>query len=571
VVLLGWPYLRFSIAAVATVLAIAVIVTPAPASLELLRYVAGILLIAIVGYLAYELRLANRNWELILCGLSDAIIIIDKGRGIRFTNLAAEGMTGWSSRETGGRKLEEIVKLTGDKRSEIPDLSMQNLLHEGTVFRTVNPLKINFRDGRQIWVEANGSPVRDRKGKVTGAILVLRDVTASREAQDHLNRSQRMEAVGRLASGVAGDFNDLLTVMTGFSEMLRKDLEPADHRRRFADEIFDAADRAAALARQLTTLGQKQPGPLKVQDLSTMIVSMETMLRRILGDRIELVIVPGTGKIRADASQIEQVIVNLAINSRDAMPQGGRFVIEIAGMDIDETQASKWPALRPGAYVTLSVSDTGTGMDAETREHLFEPFFTTKTNGAGSGLGLSVVYGIIQQSGGYINVYSQVEAGTIFEIFLPRHRGTSEIVLPTVFPRVKRGSETVLIADDDHAVRKLVYAILATNGYKVLEARDGVEALALYRTHQSKVSIVVTDVVMPKMSGPELRTRLLQMNPALKVLYMSGHQEADLGGESGSDEEERILTFLSKPFTPDVLLTKVRELLDRPASRAPHN
>jgi hypothetical protein len=231
---------------------------------------------------------------------------------------------------------------------------------------------------------------------------------------------------------------------------------------------------------------------------------METMLRRLLGGQIELVIMPGSGKVKADPSQLEQVIVNLAMNSREAMPNGGKFVIEIATMEIDEGQIEKWPGLTPGSYVTMAVSDTGTGMDAETRAHLFEPFFTTKTTGKGAGLGLSIVYGIIQQSGGRINFYSQVGAGTIFEIFLPRFKGTTEVVLPRVPRRIKRGSETVLIADDEDGVRKLMHAVLATNGYKVIEARDGAEALALYEANQAKVSIVVTDVVMPNMNGLEL-------------------------------------------------------------------
>jgi two-component system cell cycle sensor histidine kinase/response regulator CckA len=397
-----------------------------------------------------------------------------------------------------------------------------------------------------------------------GGILVLRDVTAQREVQDQMNQTQRMDAVGRLANGFAGDFNDLLTVVTGFSEMLRGDLDEGDHRRRFAEEIYVAAERAAGLTRQLKALGRRQPGAMKVQDLSALVGSMETMLRRLLGGQIELVIVPGVGKVKADSAQLEQVIVNLAMNSRDAMPDGGKFVIEISNMEIDEAQTHKWPGVKPGSYVTMAVSDTGTGMDAETRAHLFEPFFTTKAKDKGTGLGLSIVYGIIQQSGGYINVYSQLGAGTIFEIFLPREKGTNEWALPPIRDRSKRGSETVLIADDEEGVRKLVYAVLATNGYKVLEAKDGAEALAIYEANQSKISIVVTDVVMPNMTGLQLGERVNQLNPGAVVLYMSGYQDNPVGAASGAPEHERDRVFLNKPFKPDVLLTKVRELLDGP-------
>jgi len=527
------------------------------------RFTTYVLSTVIIAYLAGELRRMGARWEATLSSIGDGVVVIDRNGCVRFLNPAAEGITGWTARDARKKRLEEVVRFTDEKTGEALDAPAAVLLDQGKTSRVTRPKKLTSRDGHEVWVEDSSAPVRNEKGKLIGAVLVLRDVTARREVQDQVNQSQRMDAIGRLAGGVAGDFNDLLTVMTGYSEMLRSDLDKGDHRWRFADEIYVAADRAAGLTRQLTALGNKPPGAMKVQDLSALVVSMETMLRRILGAQIDLVIVPGSGKVKSDTQQLEQVLVNLAMNSRDAMPHGGKFVVEIASMEIDESQTDKWPGLKAGNYVTMAVSDTGAGMDAETRAHLFEPFFTTKTKGKGSGLGLSIVYGIIQQSGGYINVYSQLGAGTIFEIFLPRHKGTVEHVMPPVPRRSKRGSETVLIVEDEDGVRKLIYSVLAANGYKVLEARDGAEALAIYEAHQEKLSLVVTDVVMPNMTGLELGERLNRLNPALLVLYMSGYQEDQI---AGADEHERQYIFLQKPFTPDVLLTRVRELLDRPVA-----
>jgi CheY-like chemotaxis protein len=302
---------------------------------------------------------------------------------------------------------------------------------------------------------------------------------------------------------------------------------------------------------------------MKVLDLGATITSLETMLRRLLGDRIDLMIMSNSGRVKADASQLEQVIVNLAMNSRDAMPDGGKFVIEIGSLEIEEGHADKWPGVKPGSYMTMAVSDTGIGMDAETRAHLFEPFFTTKSNEKGTGLGLSIVYGIIQQSRGYINVFSHLGAGTIFEIFLPREKGTAEIVLAPTEHRKQRGSETVLIADDEEGVRKLVHAVLATNGYKVLEARDGVEALALFEANQLEVRAVVTDVVMPKMTGIELGEHLRRIKPAMPILYITGYHDKSGGGKGASGDDEGVQAFLHKPFTPNALLIQLRELLDK--------
>jgi CheY-like chemotaxis protein len=289
---------------------------------------------------------------------------------------------------------------------------------------------------------------------------------------------------------------------------------------------------------------------------------MEPMLRRLLGQNIDLILLnsPGLGRIKADPAQIEQAIVNLATNSRDAMPRGGKLVIESANVEVDETGAKNL-AIRPGAYVMLAVSDTGSGMDPETRSRLFEPFFTTKAPGKGSGLGLSTVYGTIKQSEGQVTVYSQPGCGTIFEIYLPR---VKEPITEPPRARSAKGSETILLVDDEEGVRKLVCAVLQSNGYDVLEAANGAAALAVYEKNSHKIDLVLTDIVMPQMTGFELGTQLEQKTPGLKILYMSGYRDNASGGGGGDAPR----AFLHKPFTPDVLLSKVREVLDAEKSEA---
>ncbi len=293
-------------------------------------------------------------------------------------------------------------------------------------------------------------------------------------------------------------------------------------------------------------------------DLNAAIVSMETMLTRLLGQQIELVFLPGPGvhRVKADAGQVEQLVVNLAMNSRDAMPEGGKFVIETALTDLTADTSARPDSLPAGSYILLTVSDTGTGMDAATRSRLFEPFFTTKSQGKSTGLGLSIVYGIVKQSGGDIAVYSQPGSGTIFEIYFPRSRENDTSVRRA--PRGPRGTETILVADDDDGVRKLVHAVLATSGYTVIEAIDGKEALGIFTAQPGRFEMVLTDVVMPNMNGFEFGNRVSQLKPAQKVLYMSGFRDTPLAGV----EAERDRLFINKPFTPDALLTRVREVLD---------
>jgi two-component system, cell cycle sensor histidine kinase and response regulator CckA len=379
-----------------------------------------------------------------------------------------------------------------------------------------------------------------------------------------VTHSQKMQAVGRLAGGVAGDFNNVLTVITGYAELLRTEIPATSPLRRFVDEIIYAGDRAAGLTRHLLAFSRGPGVQPRVLDLNAMLSDLEPMLERLLGQKIELVVLPGPslGRIAADPAQMEQVIVNLATNARDAMPGGGKFVIESENIDVEGVN-SKNLGLKPGPYVMLAISDTGTGMDADTRSRLFEPFFTTKDPGKGSGgLGLATVYGIVKQCEGQITVYSRPGCGTIFEIYLPR--AAEAVALPVTRKVSPKGSETILLVDDEDGVRQLVFAVLKSHGYDVLEASNGSAALATYDKNFHKIDMVLTDVVMPQMNGFDLGRELAARAPRLKILYMSGYR--DNPGETGGGEAPR--AFLHKPFTPDGLLNKVREVLDGEARMA---
>ncbi len=384
---------------------------------------------------------------------------------------------------------------------------------------------------------------------------------ALRESEDRLRQSQKMEAVGQLAGGVAHDFNNLLMVITGYSDQLLARLPAADPLRRKVEQIRKAGDRAASLTRQLLAFSRKQVIEPKVLDLNAVVAGIEKMLRRLIGEDIDIVTLPGRelGRVRADPGQVEQLIMNLVVNSRDAMPLGGRLSLETANVDVAASAASGHGGVDPGRYVVLTIADTGSGMDRETLSRAFEPFFTTKEPGKGTGLGLATVYGIVQQSGGHIRVESEVGRGTTFRIYLPRVDDAPEARVDATGP-APAGRETLLLVEDDPAVRELVRELLADSGYTVLEARHAGEALEIAERYQGAIHLLVTDVVMPQMNGAELARRLVTVRPGLPVLYMSGYTD-DLIAQRGVLSEGTVL--LEKPFTPDALSRKIREALER--------
>jgi PAS domain S-box-containing protein len=497
------------------------------------------------------ISLLRRSQDLqtsILEGMTDAVVVTDTRGSIAYLNPAAEALSGLESARAANQPFTEVFPLR--------DADTGQLL--GTTASTQSGAHILLvaKDGTEYSVEESSAPIRGRDGRITGGIIVLRNVSRRRQMQDQLTQSQKMEAIARLAGGVAGDFNNLLTVITGFGELLTAEMKPGDPLRRFAEEILGAAERAAGLARQLLAFGKGPPATAQPHDLNALVVSMKTMLSRMLGPSIDVVVLADarSSRVKTDPGQIEQIVANLAMNARDAMPSGGRFVIGTSDFETQLDAPGPLPDLPPGQYVMLTVSDTGIGMDAETRSRLFEPFFTTK--GRGPGLGLSTVYGIVKQHGGRITVYSQPAAGTIFEIYFPRAKDMPDLV-PKRRLRGPRGSETILIADDEEAVRKLVHAVLATSGYTVIEARDGAEALSLFEQQRDKIDMVLTDVVMPQMNGYELASRIEGLDPRKKIMFMSGFQDAHVGGDF-----ERTHPFLSKPFTPEVLLKQVRATLN---------
>ena len=381
------------------------------------------------------------------------------------------------------------------------------------------------------------------------------------ETQDQLTQARKMEAVGRLAGGIAHDFNNLLTVMTGRSQLLLRRLTPEDPVRSEIELIEKTANRAADLTRQLLAFSRKQILQPAVMNLNAAVATMSEMLRRTIGEDVLLVTAldPALGWVQADPSQIEQIVINLAVNARDAMPKGGRLTLETANVELDGAYARAHVGAHPGPHVMLAVSDTGVGMDADTRTRIFEPFFTTKGPGKGTGLGLATVYGIVKQSGGHICVYSELGQGTAFKIYLPRVDPAADPVEPGgLLAHVAQGRETILLVEDEGAVRELARDILEANGYEVLEARHGDEALAICERHSEAIHLMLTDVVMPGMNGRELAERLARLRPETKVLYMSGYTDNAIviGGVLNGRA-----VFLQKPFTPDALARKVREVL----------
>ncbi|MBI3326006.1 MAG: response regulator [Nitrospinae bacterium] len=390
---------------------------------------------------------------------------------------------------------------------------------------------------------------------------------ALRQSEEWIRQAQKMEAIGRLAGGIAHDFNNLLTIIMGYSELLLSGLTPVDPLRRNAEGIKKAADRATDLTRQLLAFSRRQMLAPVVLSLNGVIDNVAPILQRLIGEDITLVTVcdPTLRHVKADPGQVEQVIMNLAVNARDAMPQGGKLTIETANVELDKGTGRRREDLRPGRYALLAVRDTGCGIDAETRSHLFEPFFTTKEPGKGTGLGLSTVYGIVQQNSGYIEVDSEPERGATFKIYLPHVGAANEVLEPgTTHIRPPGGAETVLLVEDEAGIRELVREMLQRTGYTVLEAANGLEALELCERHRGPVHLLLTDVRMPGISGPEVAQRLAPLHPDMKVLYMSGYT-----GDALADQDMVGLgtALLEKPFLPDALVRKVREVLDANRTR----
>ena len=463
----------------------------------------------------------------------------------------------------GYRSTEEVLLLDPTKDVFAHTEEHLRLIEEFRRTGRLDGIEVKWKrsDGKTITVRISGRAVSSADEPADVLEAIAEDVTDRRVLEDQFRQAQKMEAVGRLAGGVAHDFNNLLMVISGYAEVMLSTLE-SDHRlREKALAIQQASDRATTLTRQLLAFSRKQLLELKIVDVNAIVSDMERLLRPLIGENVQFVtrLSPDAAHIRADAGQLEQVLMNLVVNAKDAMSSGGTLTIQTEKMLVDENHRRGPTFIRPGDYVVLSVTDTGMGMDKETQSRIFEPFFTTKEKGKGTGLGLSTVYGIVKQSGGYVMVQSEPNHGTTFQIYLPRVEGVgAEKHSAPAVPIALGGTETVLLVEDEESVRQLVRETLAAKGYRVIEASNGESGLAVATQHEGKIDLVITDVVMPGMGGRELVQQLAQTRPETKVLYLSGYTEDAIvnGGtlESGA-------AFLQKPFTLQSLARKVREVL----------
>jgi PAS domain S-box-containing protein len=515
------------------------------------------------------LRESEEKYRTILENIEDGYFEVDIAGNLTFFNDSLCRMLGYSK--------DEMIGMNNRKYT---DQENAKKLYEAfnKVYRTGEPIKgfgweVVAKDGTKLFGEVSVSLIKDSKGQPAGFRGIARDITERKRAeeekatlQEELRQSQKMEAIGGLAGGIAHDFNNLLTVISGNCQLSLLELKEKDSLKGNIEEIKAAADRAASLTRQLLAFSRRQVLNMKVLDLNTIIRDLEKMLRRMIGEDIELItsLADDLGTVKTDPGWIEQVIMNLAVNARDAMPSGGKLVIETNNAELAEPYARSHVAIKPGRYVKLSVNDTGIGMAPEVKEHLFEPFFTTKKKGKGTGLGLSTVYGIVKQSGGDIWAHSKPGLGTTFNIYLPRMDDSLEGMRNKVTrEELLGGGETILVVEDEEDVRRLAVRILERQGYTVLEASCGNDALVLSKERKEPIHMVLTDVVMPGMNGRQLADQLIHLHPKMKVLYMSGYTDNAVFHHGILEEG---VNYIQKPFTIGGLMKKMREVLDRSPS-----
>jgi PAS domain S-box-containing protein len=504
------------------------------------------------------LRASEERFRALVENSSDALLLLDAVGRVTYITPSSPRHLGWRPDQMIGRSIFDFIH--PDDREQLGHRMTEVLQRPGHSLTDVG--RLLHADGA--WRVMEGVAVnRLNDPSVAAIVLNVRDITDRRRLEDQLRQAQKMEAVGQLAGGVAHDFNNLLTAILGYCNLMLDDLPREDPLRADLEEIHSAGERAAALTRQLLAFSRRQMLQPQVVDVNTIVRQLEKLLRRLISEDVELVtaLAPNLMPVRVDPASIEQILVNLAVNARDAMPLGGRLTIETANVELDGAYALAHVTVKPGRYVMLAVSDTGQGMDEATRARVFEPFFTTKEQGKGTGLGLATVYGMVKQSGGYIWVYSEPGRGSVFKVYLPH---AEQRVAPPAEHLGRRhtddmhGWETVLLVEDEDAVRALAREVLRRHGYIVLEARHGVEALRAAERHTDDIHLMVTDVVMPHMSGRDLVERLSTVRPKMKVLFMSGYTDHAV--------MHRDLTpgsaFIQKPFTPEAFARKVRAVLD---------
>jgi PAS domain S-box-containing protein len=504
-----------------------------------------------------QLRQSEERYRALIEGVRDMIFTLGLDGRITSLNPAFETTTGWPSAEWLGKPFEDLLH-----PDDVPlalELVSRGIRAER---QPVRELRVRTRTGEYRVGEFAATP-QMREGQLVGILGTARDVTERVSLEQQLRQAQKMEAIGRLAGGVAHDFNNILTAITGFADLVLEDLGAQDPRRRDVAEIARAAERAAGLTRQLLAFSRQQVMQAQVLDLNALVAGTEAMLGRLLGEDVALAtrFAPNLGAVKADPGQLEQVIMNLAVNARDAMPNGGKLTIETANVELDDSYTEEHIPTQPGPYVMLAVTDTGVGMDEKTQTHLFEPFFTTKERGKGTGLGLATAYGIVKQSGGYIWVYTELGRGTTFKIYLPRVAAAPEPPRSGALPGpALDGTETVLLAEDEAGVRAVARQALIRHGYTVLEAPSAEAALDLAERYTGPIHLLLTDVVMPGMNGRALAIRLAERRSDLRIIYMSGYAEEAI---TRHGVLEQGLTYVQKPFTPDDLVRRVRAALDQ--------
>jgi len=495
-----------------------------------------------------------------IASLSQGLVIADSlqpDNPIIFANPGFEKLTGYTQAEILDRNCRFLQgPKTDPAAAEKIRLAMQNS-------QPVQVEILNYRkDGQTFWSELIITPIRDAEGKVTHFVGIQNDITMRKQLEEQFRQAQKMDAFGQLAGGVAHDFNNLLTIINGYSEMLLESLSQSDPSWQLIAEIHKAGERSAGLTRQLLAFSRQQILATRILNLNEVVADTDKMLRRLIGEDIRLTTTLETHPwaVLADPGQVEQVLLNLAVNARDAMPRGGRLTIETRNVELDEAYVRTRKDATAGPHVALSVTDTGTGMPPEVTVKIFEPFFTTKEAGKGTGLGLATVYGIVKQSGGHVAVYSEVGVGTTFKVYLPRTEQSSERPKsPSRFLAPPRGTETILLAEDEAAVRTLTRTILTGCGYRVLEAADGDEAVRVAAGHDGPIHLLITDVVMPGAGGRAVAERITERFPTIRVIYVSGYTD-DAVIRHGVLREG--VNFVQKPFTPAALARKVRDVLD---------
>lgn len=494
----------------------------------------------------------------LLNAVQQAVVATDPEGIVIFWNSFAENLYGWAAEEAVGKPIEELTPspFMKEHATAITERGAAGEAWTGEFL-------VQGKSGKAFPALLTTSPVRDEHGQVLGFVRVSIDLTERRDLEEQFRQSQKMDAVGRLAGGIAHDFNNLLTVIRLNTEIIMEGFDPTDPRSEDVKQIRSAAERASSLTRQLLAFSRKQILQPRVLDMNTVVGSVEPMLRRLIGEDIAITSnLNARGYVVADPGQLEQILVNLVVNARDAMPQGGRISIETSNSELDETYTSEHAPVIPGRYIMLAVSDTGVGMNRDTREHAFDPFFTTKEAGKGTGLGLATVYGIVKQSGGYVWIYSEPGEGTTLKLYFPEVSSAAAFKsgeYRAVPNERARGSETILLVEDEEAVRGLTSRILSKQGYRVIAAQHGREAMDIATKESGKIDLVLTDIVMPGMNGRGLVERLAGIRPHIKSLYMSGYTDDDIV-RRGFIEPSK--SFLQKPFTSDALLQTVRKVLD---------